>query len=407
MKNILIAIVLLTSLSVTAQRTVVLKVGNVPTNGGFGFLPLSGGTMSGLINMGGNTVSNIGNGTASQLLAGNGSIISAGSNITISGGVISSSTLGAVLYTDTAAMLSSYYNKTAADALYNTKVNITDTAAMLGTNYYNKVTSDGRFQPLENQRLSTFNTPTFSDIVGTGTLQLSNTGTSFTQWRAASPVNASGRISVIDVGSAAGVWGTYNNSNQRVGFIGDDATNMHYVSELGYHDFVGRTVTSGSSTATNGFIIPGGTSAQILTADGGTLTAGSNITISGGTISASGSSVTLSSGTYIPTFSTLANMSTPTLNSITYLRVGNVVHVNASIDFTVTASGSATASCLMTLPVTSTVSTASKIGSLAINYVGTYSIGHVNQASTTQVELTFLSTATGVKSSNVQFQYTL
>lgn len=48
-----------------------------------------------------------------------------------------------VKYTDTATMLSSYYNKTATDSRLALKLNISDTAAMLG-NYYNKTATDSR-----------------------------------------------------------------------------------------------------------------------------------------------------------------------------------------------------------------------------------------------------------------------
>jgi hypothetical protein len=50
----------------------------------------------------------------------------------------------------------------------------------------------------------------------------------------------------------------------------------------------GTSATFSSSITANSFIKSGGTSAQILMADGSVLTAGTNITISGGTISASG-----------------------------------------------------------------------------------------------------------------------
>jgi 3D (Asp-Asp-Asp) domain-containing protein len=49
----------------------------------------------------------------------------------------------------------------------------------------------------------------------------------------------------------------------------------------------GAATFSSSVTATS-FIKSGGTSAQILAADGSVITAGTNITISGGTISSSG-----------------------------------------------------------------------------------------------------------------------
>ena len=47
------------------------------------------------------------------------------------GYITSSAITGKVNYTDTATMLSAYYNKTASDAKFNLKVNISDTASML------------------------------------------------------------------------------------------------------------------------------------------------------------------------------------------------------------------------------------------------------------------------------------
>lgn len=88
-------------------------------------------------------------------------------------------------------------------------------------------------------------------ISGDVTIQLSNTGTSFTQWRAAAPIDASGRISVIDVGAVAGVWATYRNDNARVGFIGDSETGMNYVAEIGQHNFNAQVNISGDIHAVN------------------------------------------------------------------------------------------------------------------------------------------------------------
>lgn len=59
---------------------------------------------------------------------------------------------------DTSVMLANYYNKTASDARYATaanlalKLNISDTAAMLG-NYYNKTASDSKFATIVNLAL--------------------------------------------------------------------------------------------------------------------------------------------------------------------------------------------------------------------------------------------------------------
>lgn len=54
-----------------------------------------------------------------------------------------------VKYTDTTAMLSSYYNKTAIDSRLALKLNISDTAAML-SNYYNKTAANALLATKEN-----------------------------------------------------------------------------------------------------------------------------------------------------------------------------------------------------------------------------------------------------------------
>jgi hypothetical protein len=54
-----------------------------------------------------------------------------------------------VKYTDTATMLSKYYNKTATDDRFNLKINNADTAAML-SNYYNKTAANSLFATKEN-----------------------------------------------------------------------------------------------------------------------------------------------------------------------------------------------------------------------------------------------------------------
>jgi hypothetical protein len=65
----------------------------------------------------------------------------------------------------------------------------------------------------------------------------------------------------------------------------------------------GTSATFSSTVTANSLIKTGGTSAQILAADGSVITAGTNITISGGTISTSGSGITGSGTTnYIPKF---------------------------------------------------------------------------------------------------------
>jgi hypothetical protein len=64
----------------------------------------------------------------------------------------------------------------------------------------------------------------------------------------------------------------------------------------------GTTATFSSSVTANSLIKTGGTSAQILAADGSVITAGTNITISGGTISSTGAITGSGTTNYIPKF---------------------------------------------------------------------------------------------------------
>jgi len=211
------------------------------------------------------------------------------SAINVSGGIAALPTgSGTLAYT---SALSSYkpLNDSSYNTGYTTRVQTKRVIDSLGATK----------QPLENQRLSTTDNPTFGDITGTGIITLTNTGTSLTQWRAAYPVDASGRISVIDVGRSAGIWASYNDLNQRVGYIGDSADAMKYVAEIGTHNFNANVNVTADINAVNlnltnkitadSLVIIGGTDSQILQAAGGVITAGTGITISAGTISASGS----------------------------------------------------------------------------------------------------------------------
>lgn len=77
-----------------------------------------------------------------------------------------------------------------------------------------------------------------------------------------------------------------NGTNVGIG-TASPSSNLHVIG----------TILSSSSVTANSFVKSGGTSSQILAADGSVITAGTNITISGGVISASGGGSITGSGT--------------------------------------------------------------------------------------------------------------
>lgn len=96
-----------------------------------------------------------------------------------------------------------------------------------------------------------------------------------------SGINGSGTTNYISKFTASNVLGNSllfdNGTNVGIGTTTPSAA-LHVIG----------TILSSSSVTANSFVKSGGTSSQILAADGSVITAGTNITISGGTISASG-----------------------------------------------------------------------------------------------------------------------
>ena len=179
-------------------------------------------------------------GTSAQILAANGSVITAGTNITISGGTISS-TGGA----------SSATNLTTSQTASNFTINSS--------------TGDDASVPLGNGTLAG---ATLNDYTTAEKNKLSGIATG-----AEVNVNAdwdavSGDAQILNKPTISGT----NTGDQ----------NLQSVTNLG------------SSTTTpitaNSFIKSGGTSSEILAADGSVITAGTNITITGGQISSVGGS---------------------------------------------------------------------------------------------------------------------
>jgi hypothetical protein len=135
-----------------------------------------------------------------------------------------------------------------------------------------------------------------------------------------------------------------------------------------------------SSVTASSFIKSGGTSSQILAGDGSVITAGSGITISGSTISASGGGT---GTTYTPTISNGTGASATSLvNNPTYTVVGNVVTVRGAIYVTPTAASN---SCLinMTLPLTA---------SSTMDLVGTGSYWQISNSATSNLQISISTT---------------
>lgn len=83
-----------------------------------------------------------------------------------------------------------------------------------------------------------------------------------------------------------------NNSSTGVGlvFLSSGTSTGNIITHQGIDGLLKFRLNSTGDTTANSFIKSGGTAAQILAADGSVITAGTNITISGGVISASGGS---------------------------------------------------------------------------------------------------------------------
>ena len=117
-----------------------------------------------------------------------------------------------------------------------------------------------------------------------------------------------------------------------------------------------------SSVTATSLIKSGGIPAQILAADGSVITAGTNITISGGIISATATAV---GGVFTPTLTNTANVASSALANgyCTYSQNNNIVTVGYSITVTPTLSATLT-TMTIALPVTASSSV------IPQNYVG-------------------------------------
>lgn len=127
---------------------------------------------------------------------------------------------------------------------------------------------------------------------------------------------------------------------------------------------------------------------------------GTNFQIIGGVV---GSGGTTSSGIYTPTLTNIANTSARTAYSCVWMRVGSTVMVAGSVDLTVTAAATFT-EISFTLPVSSNFAS-------NVNGAGTASNGSDHHAyfyaqnSTDTMNLTFISTSTGIDTFRFMFSY--
>ena len=159
------------------------------------------------------------NGSTSVTIANSGVL-----SITASGFLTASAATGAITITNTL---------TNTNQLTNGAGFITATTSAL-TNYYTASTSDGRFHPLENQRLGTAYGPRFSDVYNTGWFRNDNSGTglyngalsnhwyadSSSQWNVAGTNNANAAIAIRCEGHGSTVRGyVYANTSNEVGFL--------------------------------------------------------------------------------------------------------------------------------------------------------------------------------------------
>lgn len=175
------------------------------------------------------------------------------------------------------------------------------------------------------------------------------------------PSNSIGNITTsIDTATGnAYIWSQYNDSSL---IFATRAASVN-TARLTINGSTGAATFSSSVTASS-LIKSGGTAAQILAADGSVITAGTNITISGGTISTSGIS-TSSQASYTPTYTNVLNMTSTTGATTTYyIRVGNVVYVNGTINVNATSANTDTKFAI-SLPVASNFANQSELtGSL-------------------------------------------
>jgi hypothetical protein len=117
----------------------------------------------------------------------------------------------------------------------------------------------------------------------------------------------------------------------------------------------------------------------------------------------------LASGTYTPTVANVANTTARSGNSCRWTRVGNVVHVEGSIQITPTSGGSAFTAVSLTLPLASNLTSAQDLDGVGVAQVSGQIGGYFDGDTTNDVaNYNFFATSFGSNIKHaVSFQYTI
>lgn len=405
-----------------------------------GYLPLSGGTLSGA-------------------LSGTSLSMSGGANLATSSGSVGIGTTGiyaklTVGNSDATSEISSGGN--------DTHLTLRSVGASGAIRFYTiggslntmATTESGRFAAGTGNLLIKTTTDNGTDalqVAGSGLFSAS--GDNYASVSTTGTSNASRLDLISGNGTTSGKYAYIKHINSqtaaqewRVGTYGNDSWSVNDATYATTHFSIAKqtgAATFSSSVTATSFVKSGATSAHILAGDGSTITAGTNITISGGTISSTnpGGTVTsvatnngtginggtitstgtlaidttniatrlwhkkgidsaiglipsliLLSGSYTPTYSTGTNISTYTINSCLYTQVGTSITVTGELSVTPSASTTAT-TFEMSLPLATGTSTANQFN-------GT---GTTSESSVAPFRSVLIGKGTG---SNMQFSFT-
>jgi len=270
-------------------------------------------------------------GTSAQILAADGSVITAGTGITISGGTISASATGGITGSGTANTI----------PLFNAGTNITNSIIT-------QVSSNIRVgSTTQTSKLNIGGDLDVSGVLKNNGTQIINVGTNY-----------------VALGDGTGK------------LISSDilVNNTTFSIEIG-SAFAPYNLTNYGSITGNTIVKSGGTSNQILAADGSVIVAGNGIAIGvTGGVNNIRSTITATSGTYTPTilYSTMPT-NYPLFNyNLLYTRVGNVVNVTGQF-VAADNSFSGYQYFAINLPIASTYTSPGDLSGVATNgdnYVG-------------------------------------
>jgi hypothetical protein len=243
-----------------------------------------------------------------------------------SGYITSSAITGKVNYTDTATMLSAYYNKTASDAKFNLKVNISDTASMLSgyKTYYPRaaisltVTGSSGASSYSNST-GVLNVPTYT-LSGLGGEPAITAGTTSQYWRGDKTwqtldKTAVGLSNVANTAQVTSVTGTTpiassGGTTPAISITQANTTTNGYLSSTDWNTFNGKesalTFSSPLVRTTNTISIPIATTSVngYLSSTDWTTFNGKQAAINGtGFVKASGTTISYDNSTYLTTTS--------------------------------------------------------------------------------------------------------